>query len=333
MGSVSVVLVRPVAAAIGPEGQPAFQGATGLTAQLLADDDARITAPQLAAAWSEALRLTGNRLLPLQLAAALPPGAFGLVEHVCRAAPTLGESLRRWVRYLNLLDDTVEIGLEIEADRAFLRVKRESEAPAPAAHELRWALLARHARERSAVPFRPLAAELAHPAPDDTAPFAAAFEAPAVFGAERTQLVMPRAALAAGLAPAEPPPLAILSRAADELAQTAQADPPMTGRVRRALDEALRDDDAQVETVAKQLGLAVRSLQRRLKDEGTSFQAIREDVRRTLAQRHLDDGLALAEIAFLLGYSEPGALARAFKRWTGLSPAESRARRATPAPA
>jgi AraC-like DNA-binding protein len=154
-----------------------------------------------------------------------------------------------------------------------------------------------------------------------------------VFGAERTQLVMPRAALAASLAPADPAPLAILDRAAGELAQQAQADPPMTGRVRRALHEALRDDDAQVEAVAKQLGLAVRSLQRRLKDEGTSFQAVREDVRRTLAQRYLDDGLSSAEISFLLGFSEPGALARAFKRWTGLTPAESRARPGAPTPA
>jgi len=86
--------------------------------------------------------------------------------------------------------------------------------------------------------------------------------------------------------------------------------------------------------VAKQLGLTVRSLQRRLKDAGTSFQAAREDVRRTLAQRYLDDGLAIAEISFLLGFSEPSAFFRAFKRWTGLTPLERRAeRRAAAAPA
>jgi AraC-like DNA-binding protein len=334
MGSVSVLLVRPLVTAIGTAGLEAFWGATDLTPQIVADDDARVSAPQFCAAWAEALRLTGDRQLPLRIAAATPTGAFGIVEYVCRAAPTLGEALRRWVRYLNLLDDAETVGLEVEEDRALLRVERASEAPAPAARELRWALIAKYARELSTVPFRPVAVELAHPAPDDVAPFRAWFEAPVVFGAEATQLVMPRAALAAPLVASDPALLAILTRAADELAAKSSADPLMTQQVKRVLHDALRSDDAQVESVAKQLGLAVRSLQRRLKDEGTSFQAVREDVRRTLAQRYLDEGLAIAEISFLLGFSEPSAFFRAFKRWTGMTPVENRAqRRAAPAPA
>jgi AraC-like DNA-binding protein len=331
MGSVSVLLVRPVVAAVGAAGpgQDALWAATGLTAQLVADDDARISAAQHAAVWAEALRLTGDRLLPLRVADAAAPGAFGLAEHVCRAAPTLGEALRQWVRYLNLLDDTVAVSLEVEEDRAILLVEGEGEAPAPAAHELRWALTARYARELAAVPFRPLAVELAHPGPEDDAPFRAWFEAPVAFGAEATRLALPRDALAARLPPADPAPLAVLLRAADELARQASGDRPVTQQVKRALPAALRGDDAQVEGVAKQLGLAVRSLQRRLKDEGTSFQAVREEVRRALAQRYLEGGLAAAQIAFLLGFSEPGAFLRAFKRWTGASPAERRA----PAPA
>src|SRR5262245_931008 len=123
MGSVSVMLVRPVVAAIGSAGLDAFWGATDLTPQILADDDARISPAQLCVAWSEAIRLTGDPRLALRIASATPAGAFGIVEYVCRAAPTLGEALRRWVRYLNLLDDAVEVGLEVEQDRALLRVE------------------------------------------------------------------------------------------------------------------------------------------------------------------------------------------------------------------
>lgn len=353
MGSVSVLLVRPLVAAIsaaaGPTGGApgidpgsdagidAFWRATDLTPQIIADDDARSSAAQLGAAWAEALRLTGDPQLPLRIAAAAQPGALGIIEHVCRAAPTLGEALRQWVRYLNLLDDTAPLSLEVEEDRALLRVEHEREAPAPAADELCLALVARLARELCEAPVRPLAVELAHRGPDDVAPYQAWFEAPVTFGAEATQLVLPRAALAARLVPADPAPLALLARADDELAERASADPPRTQQVKRVLHEALRSDDAQVESVAKQLGITVRSLQRRLKDEGTSFQAVREDVRRALAQRYLEDGLALAEISFLLGFSEPGAFLRAFKRWTGMTPverrAEHRAAAAAPAPA
>jgi AraC-like DNA-binding protein len=90
--------------------------------------------------------------------------------------------------------------------------------------------------------------------------------------------------------------------------------------VKRVLHETLRSDEGHIDVVAKRLGLTSRSLQRRLKDEQTTFNAIREDVRRELAQRYLADGLAIAEISFLLGFSEPSAFFRAFKRWTGTTP-------------
>ena len=93
------------------------------------------------------------------------------------------------------------------------------------------------------------------------------------------------------------------------------------------LHDKLRADEGHIEHVAKQLGMTARNLQRRLKDDGTSFQTVREDVRRELAKRYLDDRLAISEISFLLGFSEPSAFFRAFKRWTGMTPIEARAAR------
>lgn len=336
MGSVSVLLVRPLAAALGsaasgpsgPDGPGLLRAAAGISPELLADDDGRIAEPRHVAAWAGALHASGDPRLPLRIAAELPPGALGLGETVCRAAPTLGEALRRWVRLLNLLDDTVEMDLEVEEDRAVVSLEGKREEAVPAADELRLAMIARLARELPAAPVRPVAVDFTHAGPDAAAPLAAWFEAPVAFGAEVTRLVLPREALAARLAPpapADPAPLAILARAADDLAAAAEAEPPVTRQVKRALPEALTTDDAQVEAIAKQLGLAVRSLQRRLKDEGTSFQVVREDVRRALALRYVDAGLAAVQIAFLLGFDEPAAFLRAFKRWTGVTPAERRA--------
>jgi AraC-like DNA-binding protein len=95
--------------------------------------------------------------------------------------------------------------------------------------------------------------------------------------------------------------------------------------VRRVLRSALSNADPQLSATAKRLGLTARSLQRRLQDEGTSFQALRDETRRALADRYLTEGLSLAEISFLLGFSEPSAFFRAFKRWTGRTPIERRA--------
>jgi len=69
-------------------------------------------------------------------------------------------------------------------------------------------------------------------------------------------------------------------------------------------------------------------LRRRLLEEGTSFTAIVDDVRRGLAINYLDQPeLGIAEIAFMLGFSQTPAFSRAFKRWTGVTPIEQRKQR------
>ncbi len=321
VGSVSVLLVRPVVAALGSAALAELWGATDLTPQLLADDDARITAAQFCVAWGQ---LAPEPAVALRIADALPAGAFGIVEYVCRSAPTVGEALRRWVRYLNLLDDAVVVGLASEGERALLRVEVESEAPAPASHELCFALVAKYARELSAQPLRIAGVEFTHRAPAEVAPYRAWFDAPVRFGAETTQLIFTTASLAAPLVSSDPSLLAILTRAADELERAAPQDPTLTAQVKRALRTALRGDDASIDSVAKQLGMTSRSLQRRLRDEATSFNAVREQTRRELATRYLDEKLSIAEVSFLLGFSEPSAFFRAYKRWTGETPRATR---------
>jgi len=246
------------------------------------------------------------------------------VDRIHALASEGGRDLERfeWLVYLMVA---------IDDDRAYIRVDQESEAPSPAAHELCFAMVARYSRELSTTPFRVVGVELAHEL-EDVPAYRSWFDAPVTTGAAITQLVIPRAALASHLVSADPALLAILTRAANDAAMKTEDDPLLTAQVKRVLREALRSDDANVEHVAKQLGLTTRSLQRRLKDEQTSFQLVREDVRRELATRYLDDNLSIAEISFLLGFSEPSAFFRAFKRWTGLTPIESKlARRAAPA--
>ena len=320
MPSVSTVLVRPLAKAL--EGRPAalveLLAKTDLTVEMLADAESRVSPAQFCVAWAEALRLTGDKALALTLADALPPGAFGIVEYVCRSAPTLRAALEQWCRYLAILDDAVEVGLVDHGTETALRVITESEAPAPASHELCFALVL--ARARELVPgLRVAEVRFTHRVADD-ARHRAFFGAPVRFGATHTELVFDRATLDLALTSADPNLLAILLPTAEEKRARKATDAPMTDRVRRQLRSALSNADTQLDVLAKRLGMTGRSLQRRLKDEGTSFQALRESTRRDLADQYLGKGLSFSEIAFLLGFSEASAFFRAFKRWTGLTP-------------
>ncbi len=77
--------------------------------------------------------------------------------------------------------------------------------------------------------------------------------------------------------------------------------------------------------MAEQLRMSTRTLARRPTDEGTSHKEILDDLRGELAQRYMGDAnLAIAEVTFPLGFSEPSAFHRAFKRWTGRTPSEFR---------
>jgi AraC-like DNA-binding protein len=114
------------------------------------------------------------------------------------------------------------------------------------------------------------------------------------------------------------------------LAERPAAAETTAGTVRRILTRLLGDDEAgcSLTAVSANLHMSERSLQRRLADEGVSFDALLDELRRELALRYLaDEKVAIAEIAYLLGYSEPSAFHRAFKRWTGTTPAEARQQR------
>lgn len=97
-------------------------------------------------------------------------------------------------------------------------------------------------------------------------------------------------------------------------------------RVRAALLELLPAGRADAGAVARRLALSGRTLQRRLADEGTTFQAVLDRTRLALAHHYLDRrDITVAEVAFLLGYDEPSSFYRAFHRWSGITPQQARA--------
>jgi len=339
------VLVRPLVIAMANDEAAlrTFYRATDLTPELVADTEARMSAAQFCVAWAQAIELSREPALALRLADAIPHGAFGVVEYVCRSAPTLRDAITSWVRYLGLLDDAVRVALVPPSEGAdglsALRVVEESEAPAPASHELCFAVIARHGAGMLGPRFATRGVRFTHRVRKEVAGrYERFFGCDVRFDAAHTEMLFTPEVLDASLPTSDPSLLAILVRAAESQRKERPAGLPLTTEVRRLLATAAGEpqrspiastDGAELEVIAKKLGLGGRSLQRRLKDEGTSFQALRDETRQTLADRYFEQGLSIAEVSFLLGFSEPSAFFRAFKRWTGLTPIEWRASRAS----
>jgi AraC-like DNA-binding protein len=150
---------------------------------------------------------------------------------------------------------------------------------------------------------------------------ARALGCPVRYDAPEMRLVMRRAPLEQPLPRHDPKLFAYLARHAQAIVTRLPQSNRISERVQRLLTETLQSGEPVQTDIARKLALSERTLQRRLREEDTSFAQILDGVRRELAERYLQNpATTLHEVAFLLGYSEPSAFHRAFRRWTGVTP-------------
>jgi AraC-like DNA-binding protein len=167
-----------------------------------------------------------------------------------------------------------------------------------------------------------------HEEPPDTSEHTRIFGCPVRFGADVNAIVFDPALLALPLRSADPVLAEILAAADDEALARLPGTTSTADVVRRRLPELLTNGEATLAVTARAVGMSERSLQRRLRDDGVSYQKLLDDVRRELAEHYLArDDLSTADVAFLVGFSDPASFHRAFKRWTGVTPAQHRQRR------
>jgi AraC-like DNA-binding protein len=141
------------------------------------------------------------------------------------------------------------------------------------------------------------------------------------FGASESHLTFRTADLDAAVPSANPALLEVFERHATAIADRLDEYGPVGRRVVNVMANRVKGAAPTIDAVAMELAISTRSIQRALQEEGTSYQLLLDDVRRELAIRHLAvPGTSATQVAFLTGFSEPSAFARAFRRWTGSTP-------------
>lgn len=171
----------------------------------------------------------------------------------------------------------------------------------------------------------------AHPAPADLSEYERIFQCPVKFGTAENYARFKAEILGWSVANAEPSLFPVLVQHAEQLLQAreqANQLPLIVVEVKEAIIRNLGQDRARLNWIADELDITVRTLQRKLKDAHTSFQAVLDTTRRELAEHYLGTTtLTLTDIAFLLGYQEQSSFNHAFKEWTGTNPGAWRLQR------
>jgi len=299
----------------------------GLDPALLEDPRARYRVENARAAWREAARQIDNPCFGLQAAEVWRPTDFHALGYAFLASRTLRTAIERVVRYNNVVDTVVSFAATL--DDAHLRLtyrNARSDLPdIPALEDGRWAVVIGMCRTAYGAGCDPVEIALTHEAPACRSEYFALFRCPVRFNAPITELLFDRALVERPLSAANRELArandAILRDYVDQLA----ADDTIS-RVKAAILDHLPSGSPGAECIAKDLYMSPRTLQRRLADLGTSYADTLDAVRRELALQYITDpSRPLAEISFLLGFSEHSAFSRAFRRWTGKAPSALRA--------
>lgn len=328
--TVSNRIIRSIASALRARSiEPlSVLAAVGLADYDHADPDGRVPARLEGALWREAVRRTGDRFFGLNAVHLIQRGDFDVLDYAARTSVTLEESFRRVARYKRLLHDVAE--LRVVRDGEFVRVLHDWPAESDEARsqfaEYSFAWLVKMGREATGRRWAPAFVQFRHAAPPDTSEPERYFGCEIRYAQTRNGLWIDAETAALPFAKADPGLCALLERYAQEnLRKAPRIDDDFVLEVRKALADRLPQVNPAVGAIAAELYLSTRSLQRRLADAGTSFQALVDETRRESCLRLLQEpSIAIAEVAYLTGFSEPSAFYRAFKRWTGATPADYR---------
>ena len=261
----------------------------------------------------------------LRLARGIAPRHFGVVGFAALACGTLAEALQRLERYHRSVYDVNPAQLHQRADGLCIEWGVERGRPGPLVDETAIAALVQLTRELTGRPLRPLGVDFVNRRPADVKPYEDFFGAPVRFEQPTTRLLLALPDLALPLRGADAALLALLDAQAERLLQDVAAVGEPVAVWRQALVGLIRSGRTSLADLAHSLQMSPRSLQRRLSEQGQSFQALLGQTRRQLAEAYLrDPAVELAEVALLLGYSEQSAFTRAFRQWTGQAPLQWR---------
>ena len=254
--------------------------------------------------------------------------SLGLVGLLVKYSPDVGTALRSLVQYLHLHVRGAVTTLVVDGNLALL----DYEICQPGVEAIDQvgdgavALMFNIMRALCGAEWKPVEVRFAHGMPEDAGPFRRLFRVPLRFDADENALVFSADWLSRSLPGADPELRRLLQKQIDALEARHGEDFPE--QVRSVLRTALVTNHGKADQVAALFSMHSRTLNRRLNAFGTGFQELVDESRFEIARQMLEgSAMEVSQIAALLDYADASALTRAFRRWSGTTPAQWRVTR------
>jgi AraC-like DNA-binding protein len=332
---VSIAMVRVIAAELRRQGvgEARFCTFAGLRRDELADPTTLIPVARYDDIVRCARRLSGDLDLGLHVGEALQPSGFAhVVGLILFNASTVRDAIALFIRYAPLVIEDARLSLREERGTAIASYAHPSIAPDNARFDAEAALtlilgIGKRFLRSDTPPFR---VRFAHPRPPSTIEHRRIFRCELEFDAPANELLFSPRLLDLPQAFRDEPVCEVLKAHAEALLARRRSDDRLPERVLDLLKYSTELGEIEAEQVARRLGMSARSLQRRLRERGVCLSQLVEEARKSIActaLAHPDD--PIKDVAARLGFSEPSSFHRAFKRWTGTTPAEYRRSRRT----
>ena len=301
----------------------------------LVDQDHRVPLAKYVTLMRAAKELTGDPALPLRFGAEVDMARLSVVGLLLHASETLGEVLAQLNRYGRLIIE-VDSGpgdrfqLRREDGRLWIVDMRADPNDFPELTEATFARFVGRTRQFGIENFV-TEVHVTHPAPSHSREYERIFGAPTLFESRWNAMQVDEAWLTHRVALQPRYVFGILSEHAEALLRSLESSKSTRGRVERMLMPILHTGEASIDAIARKMGRSRKTLYRKLKAEGVTFEQVLDELRRQLAIHYLRGRkVSINETAYLVGFSDPAGFSRAFKRWTGSSPSALRDGRSGP---
>lgn len=307
---------------------PSLLRDAGFDPDSLHRQNARIPVDEISVLWQLAVARAGKPTLGLARDLAATHSKLGTVGHAMACSADLGAALVRLTRYMAVISDATAFSMQREARGCWMVMEHTGGSLPIPRQRVEYALLTvfMQCQWLTRRELQPLALEFVYPPPADDRLHREAFGCEIRYNAPANRLLLSAADMAMPL-PTHHPTLGemqehLLDDQLNLLGQTTTSTLVCAEIARR-----LPQGEPRRQDVAAGLGLAERTLQRRLQEESVSFQSLLDRTRRELAQQYLaEDRHTLTDVADMLGFVDSSNFFRACKRWFGLPPAQYRAR-------